>query len=250
MQKMKTTTMAHTTMVAIAATLALWTATIACQAQSSEGKATTEGIALVIVFDTSGSMLQKVPDASGRPTPKYQIGAQALDAVLNRIQALRSSPEGAALPIQAGLVVFHGDRAQVAVKMAAFDPQPFRRWLSLSNKPSSGTPLGDAVRLAGQVVLDSKLARKHILVITDGINTKGPDPTATMPRVLQNAARQEARVSVHFVAFDVAANVFDGVKKLGATVVGAADGKELGTQLDYILEKKILLEEEELPLKK
>jgi hypothetical protein len=56
-------------------------------------------------------------------------------------------------------------------------------------------------------------------------------------------------VSVHFVAFDVDAKVFDPVKKLGATVVGASDEKQLNTQLEYILQRKILLEEEE-PVKK
>jgi hypothetical protein len=52
------------------------------------------------------------------------------------------------------------------------------------------------------------------------------------------------------VAFDVNAKVFDSVKKLGATVVGAADEKQLNSQLDFILQHKILLEEEEKPTTK
>jgi hypothetical protein len=56
-------------------------------------------------------------------------------------------------------------------------------------------------------------------------------------------------VSVHFVAFDVDAKVFEGVKKLGATVVGASNESQLNAQLGFILEKKILLEDEE-PAKK
>jgi hypothetical protein len=47
------------------------------------------------------------------------------------------------------------------------------------------------------------------------------------------------------VAFDVDAKLFNPLKKLGATVVGAADETQLNTQLSFILEKKILLEEEE-----
>ncbi len=50
---------------------------------------------------------------------------------------------------------------------------------------------------------------------------------------------------MHFVAFDVDAKQFAPLKKLGATVVGAADEKQLNTQLEYILQRKILLEEEE-----
>jgi len=70
-----------------------------------------------------------------------------------------------------------------------------------------------------------------------------------MPRLKQQAQEKQATVSVHFVAFDVDAKVFAPVKKLGATVVGASDEKQLNTQLEYILQRKILLEEEE-PVKK
>jgi len=43
----------------------------------------------------------------------------------------------------------------------------------------------------------------------------------------------------------VDAKVFDPIKKLGATVVAASDEKQLDTQLDFIVQRKILLEEEE-----
>jgi hypothetical protein len=66
-----------------------------------------------------------------------------------------------------------------------------------------------------------------------------------MPRLKQQAAQKGASLSVHFVAFDVDAKVFDPVKKLGATVVGAADETQLNSQLQFILQRKILLEEEE-----
>ena len=52
---------------------------------------------------------------------------------------------------------------------------------------------------------------------------------------------------MHFVAFDVDAKQFEAVKKLGATVVGAADENQLGSQLQFILQEKILLEDEEPP---
>jgi hypothetical protein len=37
------------------------------------------------------------------------------------------------------------------------------------------------------------------------------------------------------------------LKRQGATVVGAVDEKQLNSQLQYILQQKILLEEEEPP---
>ncbi len=99
-------------------------------------------------------------------------------------------------------------------------------------------------------MLNSRLAHKHVLVITDGINTVGPDPVVTMPRLKKRANQQQSNLSVHFVAFDVDAKVFAPLKKLGATVVGAADERQLNTQLEFILQRKILLEDEEVPAKK
>jgi von Willebrand factor type A domain len=205
------------------------------------------GVALAIVYDTSGSMQQPVRDANGQMTPKNIIAAHALNAVLDRLQAVASAPGASPESIQVGLVSFQGDHAGSAINCGPFDPKPFRNWLKLHNTPQRGTPLGDAVRIAGEMVLQSPLPRKHVLVITDGVNTKGPDPTVTMPRLLRDAKNANTTVSLHFVAFDVNAGVFAGVKKLGATVVGAADETQLSSQLEFILEKKILLEEEEVP---
>jgi hypothetical protein len=192
-------------------------------------------------------MQQKVRDTNGKLTPKYVIASRALNGVLDRLQAAGSG-SGASRPlIHAALVVFQKDHAEFGVKLGPFDPKPFREWVRLHGQPQRGTPLGDAVRLAGQAVLESNLSRKHVLVITDGINTQGPAPETTIPAVHHSAQGKSAAVSFHFVAFDVDAEVFSGVKKLGATVVGAADERQLNSQLEFILAKKILLEDEELP---
>ncbi len=95
--------------------------------------------------------------------------------------------------------------------------------------------------------MKSPLSRKHVLVITDGINTAGPPPQAVLPKLKESAAKEGATLSVHFVAFDVDARQFAAVKRLGATVVGAADEKQLNSQLQFILQQKILLEDEEPP---
>ena len=204
-----------------------------------------EGIALMIVYDTSGSMQQKVPDAGGRPTPKHVVARRALTAVLDRLQAVRSGPAETSPVIDAGMVVFEGDHAVIAVRCGTFDHQAFRDWLAHHTGFNRGTPLGDSVRLAGESVLKSKRPRKHVLVITDGINTRGADPKVTLPEIQREADSKHAVVSFHFVAFDVNAAEFNAVKKLGATVVAASDEKQLDSQLRFIVEKKILLEDEE-----
>jgi hypothetical protein len=192
--------------------------------------AADNGVAVAIIYDTSGSMRDAVKDASGKSTPKYIIANRALNGVANQIQAFATNaPGGVPRKIDAGLFIFSGDTARAAVPFGAFNPDALRSFAAGFTNPNGNTPLGNALVVAARTVLASPLPRKHILVITDGMNTAGPQPA----------------VVVHFVAFDVAAATFDAVKKQGVTVVGAEDEKQLNSQLNYILQEKILLEDEE-----
>jgi len=196
-------------------------------------------------------MKQPVNDESGKPTPKYLIANRALIAIANRIQTFATNSAAAGpRKIHAGLFVFQNDGARAALPFGPFDAAALTKWARNFSKPEVGTPLGNAVYTAGRAVLGSGLKHKHVLVITDGINTIGPDPAITLPKLQREAAQNQTSLSVHFVAFDVDAKIFDGVKKLGATVVGASNASQLNTQLEFILEKKILLEDEEPPKKK
>jgi len=210
-----------------------------------------EGIALAIVYDTSGSMKEQVRDRTGKLSPKYVIANRALEAISARIQTFATNAgSGLQRKVHAGLFVFEGTGARQAVNVGPFDASAFQSWAKRFSSPEGGTPLGNALMAASQAVLNSGLTRNHVLIITDVINTVGPDPATVMPRLRQLAEQKQTSLSVHFVALDVNAKVFDGVKKLGATVVGASDEAQLTRQLEFILEKKILLEDEELPKKK
>ena len=57
------------------------------------------------------------------------------------------------------------------------------------------------------------------------MNNVGPNPAAVLPRIKRDAQNKGGTLNAHFVAFDVAAKVFDPVKKQGATVVAAANEK-------------------------
>lgn len=209
--------------------------------------AAEEGVALALVYDTSGSMRESVRDRAGRSTPKYVIANRALTDVANRLEACSKSREAADLKVQAALFIFEGSGAKAVLPLGPFDASELKRWAAGFNNPRGDTPLGNSLAAAAKCVLDSPLSRKHVLVITDGMNTAGPQPSATLPPLLKRAEKEQAALSVHFVAFDIDAKVFDSVKKLGATVVGAANEAQLNSQLDFILRKKILLEEEEEP---
>lgn len=205
-----------------------------------------EGVALAIVYDTSGSMNESVSEAGGRAAPKYVIANRALMALANQIQTFATNnAAGSPRKIEAGLFVFKGQDAREAIKFGPFDAAAFHKFARSFATPNGNTPLGNALNTASQRVLKSPLSRKHVLVISDGMSNTGPTPSAVLSQLKAQAAQQQSSVAVHFVAFDVDAKEFNSVKKQGATVVSAADEKQLNTQLDYILQHKILLEEEE-----
>src|SRR5688572_15478138 len=202
-----------------------------------------EGVAIAIVLDTSGSMRGVVRDGKGGRSPKFEIGNRALKSVVGKIEQFATNAPNRT--VQAGLFTFSGDGAREVVKFGKFDANAMRDWLQKYPGPQSGTPLGRALERASEAVLKSDLPQKHVLVITDGENTVGPDPSQVLPRLIKQAERTGTILFTHFIAFDVAANVFAPLKRQGATVVAAADEKQLNQQLDFVLEEKILLEKDD-----
>ena len=239
-------TMKKLPVIAVIPVLAL---TLGSLGAGASRAAAEEGVALAIIYDTSGSMKETVKDASGKPTAKYLIANRALTSIAREIQGFSSKTSNGPRKVEAGVFIFDHDHAKEVVKYGAFDQTAIENWAKGFSNPSGSTPLGNALTEASKPVIESALSRKHILVITDGINTAGPAPDKVLPKLLKRSMDKGSSLGVHFVAFDVDAKVFDGVKKQGATVVAAADEKQLDSQLQYILEKKILLEDEE-PAKK
>ena len=231
--------------------LALLAALVALEPATPCARAADEdGVAVAILYDTSGSMKETVRDAKGKQSPKYVIANRALIGIARHIQVFATnSASGSPRRIDAGLFIFDNNSAREVVKFGPFNESAFEEFAKDFSNPVGNTPLGNSLNVAARAVLNSPLSKKHVLVITDGMNTYGPQPSAVMPHLKQQAEQKKTGLSFHFVAFDVAAKVFDGVKKQGATVVAAADEKQLDTQLQFILAKKILLEDEEPPKK-
>jgi hypothetical protein len=210
--------------------------------------AAEEGVALAIIYDTSGSMNESVRNSAGKLSPKYVIANRALLKIVDQIQTFSTNSTGdTPRRIDAGLFTFANNGAKEVVKFGPFDPAAMRHFAHNFAKPGGNTPLGNALKTASKYVLESPLSRKHVLVITDGVNNGGPTPAEVMPGILKRAGNGGSTVSIHFVAFDVDAGEFSEVKRLGATVVGASDETQLNAQLNYILQKHILLEMEEPP---
>jgi hypothetical protein len=209
-----------------------------------------EGVAIAIIYDTSGSMKDPVRDESGKLSPKYVIANRALIAIAKQIQTFATnSASGALRKIETGVFVFDKNSARDAVKFGPFNEEALEAWANTFSTPNGNTPLGNALTVASRAVFNSSLNHKHIVVITDGMNTAGPKPEQVLPKLKEQALQKGSPLSTHFVAFDVDAKVFAPVKMLDATVVSAADEKQLDTQLRFILQRKILLEDEEPPKK-
>lgn len=201
-----------------------------------------DGIAVTIVYDLSGSMGETVRDRDGKNAPKYIIANRALLAVVDRLQKFTETAKDKKLAV--GLITFADGKVKDALPLAQFQAQTFRDWAASAPKPNGGTPIGDSLRAATMKLLASPLNHKHILVITDGANTVGPDPAKVLPDLRKEAQAKGAYIGIYFVAFDVSAKVFDPLKKLDVMVVSAADEQQLNTQLNYVLQEKVLVEQE------
>lgn len=202
-----------------------------------------ESIGLAIVYDTSGSMGLNVPDSAGKGTPKYVIANRAFLAIVGRLEAFQK--EHPAIVLRTSLTVFDKMDARTVVPFGDFQPDQLRTWIHGFSKPAGATPLGEALRTAGEPLLKSGLSRRHILVVTDGESNGKLSPPNAINGLRAALSPPDAKLGFHFIAFDVAATVFAPVKSLGATVLSASNEKQLGVQLAVILEKQILLEDEE-----
>lgn len=199
------------------------------------------GIALVVVFDTSGSMNSPIAakSSNGSRDSKFQAALRAFGLVIDRLEAFAKSP--VAKPLSVGVTVFKKQDAAVALPLAPFDAAALRRWIA-NARADSATPLGNALFLAGQELLAAPAASHHLLVLTDGDNTAGRSPESALAQLNRAAEKKQTPLFTHIIAFDIAPSTFAKLKQQGATLIGAADEAQLNSQFDFILEEKILVE--------
>lgn len=201
-----------------------------------------EGIAAVILVDTSGSMGDAVPDADGNRKPKIKIAQQAAMNLVNQFDGYaREHPDQ---KILLGIYEF-SQRAGLPSARPVVNlgpPNPAAASAAIFRMNANGdTPIGDAMILAMKRLDATGLSKKHILVITDGDNTVGYSPE-DVTRVIAGKS-DTARASVYFVAFDIAASRFNSVRDAGGLVLAASNETDLKGTLDYVLSGKILAEQ-------
>jgi len=189
------------------------------------------GVAIAIVYDTSGSMSDPAVGADGKQRPKYQVASEAMRNIVSKIDDFSKTNT-----VEATLITFRGPQ----VKIGPWNKGAFDKWLGEFRSPGGGTPLGEAILAADKSLAASKLAKKHIVVLTDGVSTGDITPDAALRTIKKspNAPR------VYVVAFDVKSQVFDAVKREGSLVLPAT-GASLDSGLTTLFGEKILLENEE-----
>ncbi len=200
-------------------------------------------VALAVVYDTSGSMRTSIRAADGSLTPKHVAARRAFALVIDQLERYAKGTEFTAPKrLDLSIVAFSGTRVVEAVPMAPLNGAAARKWLDALPLPNSGTPLGDAMALAGRSLLATPAASKHLLVLTDGENTSGITPIAALTTLHKQTGAQDQVVFVHVLALDISPTVFASLQQAGATLIGANDEKQLQSQLDFILETQILVE--------
>ena len=201
-----------------------------------------EGIAAVILVDTSGSMGEPVRDAEGNQKPKIKIAQQAAMNLVNQFDGYaREHPdEKIALGIYEFSQRSRSPSARPIVRLGPPNPDTARA--AIFRMIANGdTPIGDAMIIAMKDLDATGFSRKHILVITDGDNTIGYSPD-DVTRIIAGKS-DTARASVYFVAFDIAASRFNSVRDAGGLVLAASNETDLKGTLDYVLSGKILAEQ-------
>jgi uncharacterized protein YegL len=208
----------------------------------------TDGVAVAIVFDTSGSMNDPVKSSKGGARPKIAIGREALAAVLRQLDAyIQQAAPGLTRRVDIALLAFDNGSVRTVSGMRPFTSKDLNGLVTAVPSAGGGTPLGDSMSEATKAVLKSPLSRKHVLLITDGENTSGSRPDKVLPQLQRSLADKQAVVGFHVVAFDTDSRIFAPLKNLGVGIYGAGDEAQLNAQLSLILGKKILLEDEDVP---
>ncbi|MCY2952127.1 MAG: VWA domain-containing protein [Planctomycetota bacterium] len=206
----------------------------------------TDGTALAILIDVSGSMSDPVPDANNQRRPKIDIAKRSVLSLLTQAdQFIKAHPDR---PLLIGLYEFSSRPGQPSCRtiIPLSTPNLASAQSALAQmRPNGGTPIGDAIIHVKRDLDRTAKSRLHILVLTDGENNQGYNPPDVMNAI--SRLSEDARPATYFIAFDIAAEKFKQVRDSGALVLSAANEPELRQTLDYLLTGKILAEQPPTP---
>jgi len=187
-------------------------------------------------------MQEQVRDASGGLRPKIAIARRAALNLVDQVDyyAREHSDKSIVLGIYEFSERDKGPSCRVVVELGPPDAAVARSAI-LAMRAEGDTPIGDAMIRAKRDLDATGLSKRHILVITDGENTKGYSPDDVTRAIAKQ--NDKDRASIYFVAFDVEAAKFDSVRDSGGVVLAASNETDLKSTLDYLLAGRILVEQ-------
>ena len=213
---------------------------------SGQAGTSSEGIAIGVAIDVSGSMKDGVKDKDGVVRPKIEIARRCVLDILKQADSFARGHEDKKIEI--GIFEFSSRQNRPSCRqIIPFGPIQTTSAVEAVKRmtPDGGTPIGDAIITVKQKMNATGLNRQHLLVITDGENNQGYDPGDVVNAL--SRMPDENRTSIYFFAFDVAAEKFHRVRDSGGLVMAASNGQELEQTLGYVLTGKILVEQPEVP---
>ena len=197
-----------------------------------------DGLAAVVLVDVSGSMHDRIEGERRRKIEAAQAAAIDLVGAFARYAAAHRDR-----PVLVGVHEFSARAGRPAARevVPLGPPDPASAGTAIrSMKTGGGTPIGEAMAVARAALDRSGLKRRHLLVVTDGENTDGPDP-ALVTSILEQQP-EDVRAALYFVAFDIDAKAFAPVRNAGALLLPAKSGAELAATFDELLSDRILVE--------
>jgi Mg-chelatase subunit ChlD len=208
---------------------------------ASQPGAPREGVAAAIVIDVSGSMDDRVTDADGRRARKIDVARRAAHDLVAQFVAYAGEHKDQ--PVNLGIFEFSRREGRPdcrpIIPMGPPDASKADEALARLD-PEGGTPIGSAM-ITAKLALDATgLARRHLLLVSDGENTDGFKPADVAAAIAKQPDADKP--SIYFVAFDVEAKRFNDVRDAGALVLSAPNAKELNETLDTLIRGKILVE--------
>jgi Mg-chelatase subunit ChlD len=200
-----------------------------------------DGLAAAIAIDVSGSMDDRVTGEDGRRARKIDVARRAARDLVAQFATYATEHQGE--PVSLGIFEFSRRDNQPDCRpiIPMGPPDLAQADAALSRlDPEGGTPIGQAM-ITAKLALDATgLSRRHLLIVSDGENTDSFRPEDVAAAI---ARRPDAeKPSIYFVAFDIEARRFNGVREAGGLVLSAANARELNDTLDMLLKGKILLE--------
>jgi Mg-chelatase subunit ChlD len=203
-----------------------------------------DGLAAVVLVDVSGSMHDRI---KGERRRKIEAAEEAATDLVGAFQRYAAAHGGT--PVLVGVYEFSRRNGEPSARtvVSIGPPNAASAGMAIQGmKTGGGTPIGDAIVEARLALDRTGLKRRHLLVVTDGENTDGSEP-AVVARVLEQQ-KDDIRAGLYFVAFDVDANAFDGVKKAGGLLLSAKSSSELAATFEELLSDRILVEAPRMPV--